>query len=81
MRKWQGAIARCRKVQCERVARCEVIVLHLAKFGNGRVQCSGVAPCDIFLIILGKSGGKLGPDWVLPQPFARAVRSARKARS
>ena len=41
----------------EAVARCEVAVSHLAKFGNCRVRCPGVAPCDISLIILRKSGG------------------------
>ena len=42
-------------MQHERVARCEVVVLHLAMFGNGRVRCSRVAPCDISLVILGKT--------------------------
>ena len=39
-------------MQHERVARCEVVVLHLAMFGNGRVRFSRVAPCDISLVIL-----------------------------
>ena len=51
-RKWQGAIARCRKVRCERVAGCEVVELHLATFGCRRVRLSGVAPYDLFLSIL-----------------------------
>ena len=41
-------------MQHERVARCEVVVLHLAMFGNGRVRCSRVAPCEISLVILGE---------------------------
>ena len=44
-------------MQHERVARCEVAVLHLAKFGNGRVRCSGATPCDLFLSILRDFGG------------------------
>ena len=44
-------------MRCARVAGCEVVVLHPAKFGNGRVRYSGVTPCDLFLIILSKSGG------------------------
>ena len=48
-------------MQHERVARCEVVVSHLAKFGDCRVRRPGVAPCDIFLIILGETepGGKV----------------------
>ena len=34
-----GRIARCRKVQHEDVARCEVAASHLAKFGNRTLQC------------------------------------------
>ena len=49
---------RCRRVRHEEVARCEVVVSHLAKFGNRKVQSSGVAPCDFLLIILRKFGGK-----------------------
>jgi len=49
-------------VQHERVARCEVAELHLAKFGSDRVRYSGVAPCDVFWIILGKSGGNAKVD-------------------
>ena len=61
-RKWQGVVARGRRVRCARVAGCEVVVLHPAKFGNGRVRYSGVAPCDLFLIILSKSGGNAKVD-------------------
>ena len=57
-RKWQGAIARCRKVRHADVARCEVVALHLAVFGNHTLRCSGVAPCGFSLTILRKSGGK-----------------------
>ena len=60
--KWQGAIARCRRVRHEEVTGCEVVELHLAKFDDCRVRCSGVAPCDIFLIILRKSGGNAKVD-------------------
>ena len=55
-------MARCCKVRHERVARCEVGVSHLAKFGCRRVRCSGVAPCDLFLIILRDSGGNAKVD-------------------
>jgi len=54
-------------VRHERVAGCEVAVLHLAKFGNGRVRCPGVAPCNLFLIIFGETeheGEVDGNIWV-----------------
>ena len=46
----------------ERVAGCEVVVLHLAKFSCCRVRCSGVAPCDLFLIILRDFDGNADLD-------------------
>ena len=49
-------------MQHERVAGCEVVVSHLAKFGNGRVRCLGVAPCDLFLIISRDFGGNADLD-------------------
>ncbi len=77
--KRQGAIARYRKVQHERVAGCEVVVLHLAKFGNCRVRCSRVAPCDISLVILRKTGGTVKVDaniWV--EPSVAAMRGEQR---
>lgn len=61
-------------MQHERVAGCEVVVLHLAKFGNCRVRCSRVALCDISLVILRKTGGsvKVGANiWI--ESFAAAM--------
>ena len=48
-------MARYCKVRHDDVARCEVVVWHLAMLADYRVRLSGVAPCDLFLIIFNET--------------------------
>ena len=59
-------------MQHKDIARCEVVVSHLAECGSVRVRCPDVAPCGFSQIILRESGGNAKVDANITHVCARS---------